>query len=155
MPQDQEQKIDYTKYVPNVEFDDKVLGPAAKEVENIKNQIENLVNDLTDLIQRNMFKSDGNQKPIEDIPLKRLAEKRVLPGRLGETTGKELVKIEFLMDPKEKGYLTALAGLFRHKSLEDFLSSELLHELKDRYFSTTRRHAELDFALDRWEINLE
>jgi hypothetical protein len=43
----------------------------------------------------------------------------------------------------------------RHKSLEDFLSSELLHELKDRYFSSSgRRHAELDFALDCWGINL-
>lgn len=54
--QDQEQKIDYTKYVPYYEFDDKILGPAAKEVENIKNQIENLVNDLTDLIRQSMFK---------------------------------------------------------------------------------------------------
>ena len=69
---------------------------------------------------------------------------------------KETVKIELLMDPKEKGYLTALAGLFRHKSLEEFLSSELLHELKDRYFSSNgRRATELDFALDRWEIKIE
>jgi hypothetical protein len=152
----QEQKIDYTKYVPDVEFDDKVLGPAAKEIQNIQIQIENLVNDLTDLIQRNMFNLAGEQKPLEDIPLKRLAQKGILPDHLGETTGKELVKIELYMDPKEKGYLTALAGLLRHKSLEDFLSSELLHELKDRYFSSNgRRAAELDYSIDCWGIKTE
>jgi hypothetical protein len=73
-----------------------------------------------------------------------------------EETKKELVKIELLMDPKEKGYLTALAGLLRHKSLEDFLSSELLHELKSRYFSNNgRRAVELDYSIDCWGIKPE
>jgi hypothetical protein len=73
-----------------------------------------------------------------------------------EKTQKELVKIEFLMDPKEKGYLTALAGLMRHKSLEDFLSSELLDELKSRYFSSNgRRAVELDYSIDCWDIKIE
>jgi hypothetical protein len=73
-----------------------------------------------------------------------------------EQTKQESVKIEFLMDSKEKGYLTALAGLMRHKSLEDFLTFLVTDELKSRYFSTNgRRHAELDFALDCWDIKIE
>ena len=89
IPQDQEQKIDYTKYVPDVEFDDKIMGPVAEEVEYIKNEIENLVNDLTDLIQRRMFNSTGKQKPLEDAPLKKLAETGIYPRCLGKTTKKK------------------------------------------------------------------
>ncbi len=73
-----------------------------------------------------------------------------------EQTKKELVKIEFLMDPKEKGYLTALAGLMRHKSLEDFLTDLVTDELKSRYFSSNgRRAAELDYSIDCWDIKIE
>jgi hypothetical protein len=73
-----------------------------------------------------------------------------------EETKKESVKIEFLMDPKEKGYLTALAGLLRHKSLEDFLTDLVADELKSRYFSTNgRRAAELDYSIDCWGIKTE
>ena len=85
----QEQKIDYTKYVPYEEFSDKVLGPVSEESVKIQEQIENLVNDLTDLIRQNMFNPAGEQKPLEDIPLKRLAQKGVLPDRLGKTTRKK------------------------------------------------------------------
>lgn len=60
------------------------------------------------------------------------------------------------MDIKEKGYLTALAGLFRHKSLEDFLTDLVTEELKSRYFSTSgRRAVELDYSIDCWEIKIE
>ena len=83
-------------------------------------------------------------------------DKKLLKQPTIEQTKTESVKIELLMDPKEKGYLTALAGLLRYKSLEDFLSSELLHELKDRYFSSNgRRAAELDYSIDCWGIKPE
>jgi len=69
---------------------------------------------------------------------------------------KELVKIELYMDSKEKGYLTALAGLMKHKSLEDFLTDLVTDELKSRYFSSNgRRAVELDYSIDRWGIKPE
>ena len=83
-PQTENQKIDYSQYEPYVEFDDKILGPAAEEAERIKTQIENLVDDLTDAIYKLKFDPEEKNKPIEAAPLKHLAEKGIVPDLLGK-----------------------------------------------------------------------